>query len=70
MKESYFNEEDIIRLSVPVFLRITEYARESANLTDDDLHFMTERLVELCKHGHTVTMNNFSGIIPHDKMPV
>lgn len=70
MQQSYVNEEDIIRLSVPVFLRITEYAKDYKNLTDDDLHFMAERLIELCKHGYTVTMNNFSGVIPHDKQPV
>ena len=38
---------DIIRVDIPLFIRLLEYAREDAK-DDEDLHRMTERLTLAC----------------------
>ena len=45
------SDELVLRLNVPLLLRLLEYAREDAN-TDLDLHFLVENLV---KHNDPTT---------------
>jgi hypothetical protein len=56
------NPEDVIRVDVPLFIRLMEYAREDAQ-TDMDLHNVTERLTKLSATGETVTMDSYDAIV-------
>ena len=40
---------DVVKMDVPLLLRMMEYAREDAK-TDMDLHDVAERMIELSKH--------------------
>lgn len=63
LSASYFeNEEDTITVNVPLMIRLLEYAREDAK-RDVDLHFVTERLIELSEEGETLEMENYAEII-------
>jgi len=64
MNELYQQEKRFLMLSVPLLLRLFEYVREE-HTTDEDLHFMAERMQELMLDGVKMTMNQYSGIIPH-----
>jgi len=64
MSNSTNTEERFLMLSVPLLLRLFEYVREET-LSDEDLHFMAERMQELALDGVKMTMNQYSGIIPH-----
>ena len=57
------NTEDVLRLNVPLFLRLLEYSRESGT-SDVDLHWITERAIDLSRHGYTLTMAHYSKIVP------
>lgn len=48
-----------IELSVPLFIRLMEYAKESAK-TDMDLHFITEALMAKDQHW---SMKDYDAII-------
>jgi len=53
-----------ILVSVPLLLRLFEYVREEPT-SDEDLHFMAERMTELAwGDGVKLTMNEYDGIIP------
>lgn len=56
------NPEDVIRVDVPLFMRLMEYAREDAK-TDMDLHFVTDNLVKLSSQGRTLSMADYDQII-------
>ena len=58
----YENEEDVIKLNVPIMIRLLEWAREDAN-KDVELHVITERLIELSEEGETLTMSDYPEII-------
>ncbi len=60
------NPTDIIKLDVPLFIRLLEYAKEDAK-TDMDLHKVTEKCIELGKDGKALTMSNYSKIVSNDK---
>ena len=64
MTKTHPTEERFLMLSVPLLLRLFEYVREE-HTTDEDLHFMAERMQELALDGVKMTMNQYSGIIPH-----
>lgn len=55
-------EEDVVKLNVPLLVRLMEYSREDAK-TDADLHFVVERLVELSENGETLTMKNYADVV-------
>ncbi len=57
------NTEDVLHLNVPLFLRLLEYSRESGT-SDVDLHWITERAIDLSRHGYTLTMAHYSKIVP------
>lgn len=52
-----------VHLSIPLFIRLLEFARESAK-TDAELHILTEKLTELCKDGDTVSMDIYDQLVP------
>lgn len=61
----YENEEDVIKLNVPIMLRILEWAREDAQ-KDCDLHIIVERLIELSEEGDTLTMDDYPEVVYQD----
>lgn len=62
-----FNPPDIIKLDVPLLLRLLEYAKEDAK-TDMDLHNVTTMLIELSKKGDILNMNNYDQIVGDQKL--
>jgi hypothetical protein len=56
------NPKDTIKLDVPLFLRLLEYAREEAN-DDMDLHRVAENAIDLSRMGSTLGMKDYSNII-------
>jgi hypothetical protein len=58
MKESH-NPEDVLKLTIPLFIRLMEYAREDAK-TDMDLHKVAERAVAM--------QDNVMGMESYDKL--
>jgi hypothetical protein len=55
------NERDVIKLDVPLMIRLLEYAREDAK-TDMDLHSVTENLISMCQSGKTLSMADYGSI--------
>ena len=56
------NPKDVIKLDVPLFIRLLEYAREDAQ-TDMDLHNVTENAIGLALSGKTLTMKDYNMIV-------
>ena len=56
------NPKDIIKVDVPLFIRLLEYAREDAK-TDMDLHDVAENIISLSASGKTLTMADYDSII-------
>lgn len=52
---------DIVRLDVPVFIRLLELAREEIK-DDADIHDVAEAVIKMSAHG-PVTMNNYNDIV-------
>jgi hypothetical protein len=55
------NDKDVIKLTVPLAIKLLEFAREEAE-SDLDLHFIAENLVELSKRGEVIDMKDFKRI--------
>jgi len=66
-EEPYENKPDVIKLDIPLIIRLFEYAREDAK-TDMDLHNVTEMLIQLSEHGDTLTMDNYDQIVGEQKL--
>ena len=56
------NPKDIIKLDVPLFIRLLEYAREDAK-DDMDLHDVAEKAISLSETGKTLTMADYNMIV-------
>jgi len=56
------SDELVLRLNVPLMLRLLEYAREDAN-SDLDLHFLVENLVKLNNDNSYLAMKNYPEIV-------
>jgi hypothetical protein len=56
------NPKDIIKLDVPLFIRLLEYAREDAQ-GDLDLHDVAEKAISLSETGKTLTMADYNMIV-------
>jgi hypothetical protein len=67
MKDKFLAEAECCRLSIPLILRLFEYIREE-HTSDEDLHFMAERISEMCDGGIRLTMNHYESIIPRESM--
>ena len=61
-KNTTENPQDILKMNVPLFIRLIEYAREDAE-TDMDLHDVTERLIKLSLKGEPLTMDDYDTIV-------
>jgi hypothetical protein len=61
-----FNPKDVIKLDVPLLIRMLEYAREDAK-TDMDLHDVAENLITLSANGQTLDMNHYNKIVNTDE---
>ena len=60
--ESRSNPTDIIKMDIPLFIRMLEYAREDAK-TDMDLHNVTEKAISLSSSGKTLTMAEYEHMV-------
>ena len=58
---------DIIKLDVPLFIRLLELAREEIE-HDADIHDLAQRVIELSKE-QPVTMANYNDIVGFMKQP-
>ncbi len=56
------NPKDTIKVDVPLFIRLLEYAREDAK-TDMDLHDVAENIIRLSETGKTLSMNDYDTIV-------
>lgn len=61
------NPPDVVKLDIPLLIRLLEYAREDAK-TDMDLHNVTEMLISLSEEGNTLTMDQYDQIVGDQKM--
>lgn len=62
------NPKDIIKLDIPLLIRLLEYAREDAK-TDIDLHNVAERLIDLSRGGVAMGMIDYEAIVgPQEKL--
>ena len=61
------NPKDTIKIDVPLFIRLLEYAREDAK-TDMDLHNVAENIIKLSTTGNTLTMANYDAIVNKQKL--
>ena len=58
------NEEDVIKVDVPLLIRLLEWAREDAQ-KDCDLHIIAEKLIELSEDGDVLEMKDYPEIIQY-----
>jgi len=56
------NPEDVIKMDVPLFIRMLEYAREDAS-TDIDLHDVAEKAISLSSEDKILTMADYDAIV-------
>lgn len=56
------NPVDSVKMDVPLFIRMLEYAREDAK-TDMDLHDVTEKIISMSREGRTLTMKDYNNIM-------
>lgn len=61
-----FNPKDVVKMDVPLLIRMLEYAREDAK-TDMDLHDVAENLITLSANGQTLDMNHYNKIVNTDE---
>lgn len=66
--ESVENERDVVKLDIPLLIRLLEYAREDAQ-TDMDLHDITERMIKLSSTGNVLSMHEYNKIIGSNTPP-
>jgi hypothetical protein len=60
------NPPDKVTMDIPLLIRLLEFAREDA---EDDIiiHDVAERMVNLSIQGKTLTMDDYSSIIPSER---
>ena len=56
------NPIDVIKMDVPLFIRLLEYAREDAK-TDMDLHDVTESIIDIASEGKVLNMSDYNKIV-------
>lgn len=57
---------DVIKVNVPLMIRLLEYARENAK-GDIDLHLVVERMIDLCEEGEVLEMDDYADIVPEEE---
>ena len=55
--------KDTIKLDVPLFIRLLEYAREDAK-SDMDLHELTDNIIEMSSEGRVLSMDDYEFVLP------
>lgn len=63
------NDFDVARLSIPLLIRLLEFAREDAK-SDLDLHFLVENLVKLHQKKLYLSMQDYAAIVTETPMAV
>jgi serine protease inhibitor len=56
------NQRDEIKVNIPLFLRLLEYAKEDAK-DDMDLHRIVENITDLSRMGNTLSMKDYQTIV-------
>jgi len=56
------NPRDIIKVDVPLFIRLLEYAREDAK-NDMDLHDVAENIIKMSEAGKVLSMSDYDMIV-------
>ena len=56
------NLQDTIKLDVPLFIRLLEYAREDAK-DDMDLHRVAENAIDLSRFARTLGMIDYEALV-------
>jgi hypothetical protein len=56
------NPRDIVKLDIPLFIRLLEYAREDAK-DDMDLHDIAENIIRLSETGGVLSMKDYNAIV-------
>ena len=57
------NPKDTIKLDVPLFIRLLEYAREDAK-SDMDLHELADNIIEMSSEGRVLSMDDYEFVLP------
>ena len=60
------NPKDTIKLDVPLFIRLLEYAREDAK-SDIDLHELADNIIEMSSEGRVLSMDDYEFVLPTNK---
>ena len=61
------NKPDVVKMDIPLLIRLLEYAREDAK-TDMDLHNVTEKLIQFSEEGDTLTMDHYDAIVGEQEL--
>lgn len=56
--------EDAVIVGIPLFIRLLELAKEDIK-NDPDLHFIAEKLVDICKEESVATMDDYNDILEY-----
>lgn len=67
MHDDYQTESVCAKLSIPLLIRLLEYAREES-VSDIDLHWVVERIIELTDHNYWLTMAHYQKIVPDERL--
>lgn len=62
INQNSIDNADIIKMDVPLFIRMLEYSKEDAK-TDMDLHKATENIIKLSKNNEHLSMDHYDSII-------
>lgn len=65
--EEMENPKDVVKMDIPLLIRLLEYAREDAK-TDMDLHNVTEKLIQFSEDGNVLTMEQYDAIVGEQKL--
>jgi len=65
-RQSEENPKDVVKMDVPLLIRMLEYAREDAK-TDMDLHKVAENLILLSQKGRILDMTDYDSIVSPDE---
>ena len=58
-----FNPQDVVKIDIPLLIRLLEYAREDAK-TDMDLHNLAEKLIKTSsEQNRTLTMQDYNSLV-------
>lgn len=59
----HFNPKDVVKMDVPLMIRIFEYVREDVK-TDVEIHELSDRIISLSSMSRVLTMEDYDQIVP------